>query len=60
MTSFMGRGDDVALQTFGVVMDASPDALLALTADGIILAANSAASRLFGLPKLLRAWTTAH
>jgi len=51
MTSFMGRGDDVALQTFGVVMDASPDALLALTADGIILAANSAASRLFGLPK---------
>ncbi|WP_018771806.1 EAL domain-containing protein [Arthrobacter sp. FX8] len=32
-------------------MDASPDALLALTADGIILAANSAASRLFGLPK---------
>lgn len=51
MTSFMGRGDDVALQTFGVVMDASPDALLALTADGIILAANSAASRLFGFPK---------
>lgn len=51
MTSFMGHGDDVALQTFGVVMDASPDALLALTADGIILAANSAASRLFGLPK---------
>ncbi|MDQ0733006.1 putative bifunctional diguanylate cyclase/phosphodiesterase [Arthrobacter sp. B1I2] len=51
MTGFTGHGNDVALQTFGVVMDASPDALLALTADGIILAANSAAARLFGLPQ---------
>ncbi|TQJ35688.1 putative bifunctional diguanylate cyclase/phosphodiesterase [Arthrobacter sp. SLBN-122] len=48
MTSFMGRANNVALQTFGVVMDASPDALLALTAEGIILAANPAAARLFG------------
>lgn len=47
----MGRGNDVALQTFGVVMDASPDALLALSADGIILAANPAAARLFDLPQ---------
>ena len=51
MTGFVGRGNDVALQSFGVVMDASPDALLALTADGVILAANSAAARLFGLPQ---------
>ncbi|WP_397428236.1 putative bifunctional diguanylate cyclase/phosphodiesterase [Pseudarthrobacter sp. BRE9] len=51
MTSFMGRGNAVALQTFGVVMDASPDALLALNADGIILAANPAAARLFDLPQ---------
>src|SRR3954447_23836263 len=51
MTSFMGRGNAVALQTFGVVMDASPDALLALNADGIILAANPAATRLFDLPQ---------
>ncbi|MGN7150462.1 putative bifunctional diguanylate cyclase/phosphodiesterase [Arthrobacter sp. SAFR-179] len=49
MTSFMGRAKNVALQTFGVVMDASPDALLALTTEGIILAANPAAARLFGL-----------
>ncbi|MDT0169678.1 EAL domain-containing protein [Pseudarthrobacter sp. BRE9] len=32
-------------------MDASPDALLALNADGIILAANPAAARLFDLPQ---------
>ena len=49
MTGFPGRGNNVALHNFGVVMDASPDALLALTGGGIILAANAAAARLFGL-----------
>ncbi|MGO4236566.1 putative bifunctional diguanylate cyclase/phosphodiesterase [Pseudarthrobacter sp. YAF2] len=32
-------------------MNASPDALLALNTDGIILSANAAAARLFGLPQ---------
>jgi len=49
MTGFQDRGNNVALQTFGVVMDASPDALLALSGDGTVLAANAAAARLFGL-----------
>ncbi len=49
MTGFPDRGINVALQTFGVVMDASPDALLALSGDGTVLAANAAAARLFGL-----------
>jgi len=49
MTEFIGRGNNVALQTFGAVMDASPDALLALTGDGTVVAANAAAARLFGL-----------
>ena len=49
MTGFPDRGNNVALQTFGVVMDASPDALLALVGDGTVLAANPAAARLFGL-----------
>src|SRR6478752_715395 len=51
MTGFLGRDNNVALQTFGAVMDASPDALLALAADGTVLAANAAAARLFGLPQ---------
>ncbi|MDQ0802078.1 putative bifunctional diguanylate cyclase/phosphodiesterase [Arthrobacter sp. SLBN-112] len=51
MTGFSGRGNDVALQIFGVVMNASPDALLALNTDGIVLCANAAAARLFGLPQ---------
>ncbi|WP_457948910.1 putative bifunctional diguanylate cyclase/phosphodiesterase [Pseudarthrobacter sp. alpha12b] len=49
MTNFLGHGNNVALQTFGVVMDASPDALLALGGDGTVLAANAAAARLFGV-----------
>ena len=51
MTGFSGRDNNVALQTFGGVMDASPDALLALAADGTVLAVNAAAARLFGLRK---------
>lgn len=49
MTGFFGRDNNVALHSFGVAMDASPDALLALAADGTVQAANAAASRLFGL-----------
>src|SRR5690242_3468290 len=49
MTGFSGRDNNVALQTFGGVMDASPDALLALAADGTVLAVNAAAARLFAL-----------
>lgn len=35
-------------QTFGAVLDASPDALLAIAADGSIVLVNAAAGRLFG------------
>jgi diguanylate cyclase (GGDEF)-like protein/PAS domain S-box-containing protein len=38
----------LAAPTFDVLLDASPDALLALDEDGTILIANAAASRLFG------------
>src|SRR6478735_2584040 len=51
MTGFSGRGNDVALQIFGAAMNASPDALLALDTNGVILCANAAAARLFGLPE---------
>ena len=51
MTGFSGRGSDVALQIFGAVMNASPDALLALDTDGVIVCANTAAARLFGFPQ---------
>ena len=34
MTVFRGRGDNVALQRFGAIVDAAPDALLALDEDG--------------------------
>lgn len=49
MTGFFGRDNNVALHSFGLAMDASPDALLALAADGTVQAANAAAARLFGL-----------
>lgn len=48
MTGFNGRGDNVALQGFGAILDAAPDALLALDEDGTVLAANAAAATLFG------------
>jgi diguanylate cyclase (GGDEF)-like protein/PAS domain S-box-containing protein len=41
----------LAERTFGVLLDASPDALLALDPDGIIRIANTASSRLFGYPR---------
>jgi diguanylate cyclase (GGDEF)-like protein/PAS domain S-box-containing protein len=40
-----------AAPAFDVLLDASPDALLALNADGTIRLANAAASRLFGYPR---------
>lgn len=46
-----GHGINSVLRTFGTILDANPDALLALTADGTITAANAAAARLFGLAK---------
>lgn len=49
MTGFLGRSNNVALHSFGVAMDASPDGLLVLAADGTVQAANAAAARLFGL-----------
>ncbi|WP_255767735.1 putative bifunctional diguanylate cyclase/phosphodiesterase [Pseudarthrobacter sulfonivorans] len=39
---------DLAEPFFGAILDASPDALLALDTDGIIRLANTASSRLFG------------
>ncbi|MGX5716400.1 putative bifunctional diguanylate cyclase/phosphodiesterase [Arthrobacter sp. MAHUQ-56] len=48
MTDIHGRGDNVALQTFGAIMEAAPDALLILDGDFRVLAANAAAARLFG------------
>ncbi|MFD0759400.1 PAS domain S-box protein [Arthrobacter ulcerisalmonis] len=41
----------VSVSAFDSVLDASPDAVLALTVDGRITAANAAAPRLFGLSK---------
>jgi diguanylate cyclase (GGDEF)-like protein/PAS domain S-box-containing protein len=38
----------LAAPTFGALLDASPDALLALDTDGIIRLANTASTRLFG------------
>ncbi len=38
----------LAAPSFGALLDAGPDALLAIDADGTILLANAAASRLFG------------
>ena len=43
-----GSANDVAVRMFGAMLDASPDALLALTAGGTVTLANAAASRLFG------------
>ncbi|TLM73266.1 bifunctional diguanylate cyclase/phosphodiesterase [Pseudarthrobacter sp. NamB4] len=48
MTDSWGRGKIPAPQTFGTILDASPDALLGIAADGRITVANAAAARLFG------------
>ncbi|ALV40554.1 diguanylate cyclase [Pseudarthrobacter sulfonivorans] len=48
----MGRSrrqdKDLGASKFGVLLDASPDALMAVNADGTIKMANAAASKLFG------------
>lgn len=41
----------MAVRTFEAMLDASPDAFLALAADGTITLANEAATRLFGLDR---------
>ncbi|GAB5079546.1 sensor domain-containing protein [Arthrobacter sp. AD-310] len=46
-----GHGINSVFRTFGTILDANPDALLALTGDGTITIANAAAARLFGFPK---------
>ncbi|WP_458779265.1 putative bifunctional diguanylate cyclase/phosphodiesterase [Arthrobacter sp. D3-16] len=48
MADSQGHSSSFAAQAFGAVLDASPDALLALAADGTITMANAAAERLFG------------
>jgi diguanylate cyclase (GGDEF)-like protein/PAS domain S-box-containing protein len=48
MADSQGHSNSVAAQAFGAVLNASPDALLALAADGTITMANAAAERLFG------------
>ena len=42
------QNKDAGAQHFSALLDASPDALIAVTADGTIKMANAAASRLFG------------
>lgn len=43
-----GQMDKTKFGVFGSLLDASPDALLALAADGTVTAANAAATKLFG------------
>ncbi|MFP5368108.1 MAG: PAS domain S-box protein, partial [Actinomycetes bacterium] len=48
MTDSWSHNKSPAAQIFGTLLDASPDALLAIAADGSITAANAAAGNLFG------------
>jgi len=48
MADSQGHSKSSTAQAFGAVLDASPDALLALAPDGTITMANAAAERLFG------------
>lgn len=43
--------ENLAVRAFSTILDANPDALLALSADGTITIANAAAARLFGFPR---------
>jgi diguanylate cyclase (GGDEF)-like protein/PAS domain S-box-containing protein len=47
----LSHSNNVAVRAFGVILDANPDGLLAVTADGTITVANAAAARLFGYPR---------
>lgn len=51
MTDFWSHNKSPAAQTFDLILDAGPDALLAIAADGSIAMANAAAARLFGYPR---------
>ncbi|KQQ82726.1 MULTISPECIES: bifunctional diguanylate cyclase/phosphodiesterase [Micrococcaceae] len=46
-----GHESTMAVRTFEAMLDASPDAFLALAADGTITLANGAATKLFGLDR---------
>jgi diguanylate cyclase (GGDEF)-like protein/PAS domain S-box-containing protein len=46
-----GHSNAIAAQTFGAILDANPDALLALGPEGTIAIANAAAERLFGVSR---------
>lgn len=48
MADSRSHSNSFTAHAFGAVLDASPDALLALAADGAITMANAAAERLFG------------
>jgi diguanylate cyclase (GGDEF)-like protein/PAS domain S-box-containing protein len=48
MADSQSQGRSFTAQAFGAVLDASPDALLALAPDGTVTNANAAAERLFG------------
>ena len=45
------HAENLAVRAFSAILDANPDALLALSADGTITIANAAAARLFGFPR---------
>ncbi|MCQ6269233.1 EAL domain-containing protein [Pseudarthrobacter sp. R1] len=48
MAGSRSQSKSFTAQAFGAVLDASPDALLALASDGTVTMANAAAERLFG------------
>ncbi|VXC57517.1 Sensory box protein [Arthrobacter sp. 9AX] len=51
MADSQGHSNGLTAQAFGAVLDASPDALLAVAADGSITMANAAAERFFGISR---------
>jgi diguanylate cyclase (GGDEF)-like protein/PAS domain S-box-containing protein len=51
MADYQSRSNGLAAPAFGAVLDASPDALLAVASDGSITMANAAAERLFGFSR---------
>jgi diguanylate cyclase (GGDEF)-like protein/PAS domain S-box-containing protein len=51
MANSESHGNGLTAPAFGTVLDASPDALLAVAPDGSITMANAAAERLFGISR---------